>query len=802
MLEAVDHGLDREILGERKSLARSVLLELREIAKLGVPLALSSASGNLNMLVSSVLLGRLDTIALAAVIGQLSMFCSQAYGAGNYALVGTWLQIYLVFVTVAGTPFMLLRFLTTPILESFHLHHDVAVTAGVYTIWSQAGFLFDVWYNSIKEYYAAQQITMPAAVVDAIFVFVNFILTYVAVFPLKGGIIGAALAFCTAKLLRTITYILVCWSKGYHKRTWPGWSYKEIFVGERWRRLLAMTIPAAIGGLAEELQFQVCTLMAGEIGPAETAAFNLVMTILILAFLFSMAMGDSVGIRMAKSLGEGRAQRAAFVARLGIIVSVIGGVVIAGFVCVLMPVVVPLMSKDGEAGTDPVVQDQMIRLRWTGTVTIALIGGVLPVVTVLTKQGRTKIVSITLPVCCWFTGFPCSYFLGRAHGLLGICEGLIIGYSLACVFLMIAFVRSDWPQLARDAQRRAEVEQVEQVEQVDVNANEDIFYGDPSWQRPCGFVGALFVFIYPLGLYYSAMLCLITDYCDFARFGKGTLDPCDWLVLSLERPRKLITGILFAHTRNPNYFGEFMTYTGFAVLSMNWVPLGLFTIAWLNLLRAENRKFTNRLCGLQLEVESRSNAFDTFSWVTEAAHTEAARFCRPVALRAYDKAVSLLPVLAVHALLCRKLRPYLQSRWPLLNFLASLLPNPRREFSCKRVLLQHVLELSKATSEVIRCPRSCVGYKAETVVSLGKGRSCVSSKLSVERPLSLLQAPGPLSDVQRRVLAALLPLCCLPYARSILRGQTQDGRHWMSLEQIGSSDCSSLGVRWRPAPCN
>ena len=43
-----------------------------------------------------------------------------------------------------------------------------------------------------------------------------------------------------------------------------------------------------------------------------------------------MAMGDSVGIRMAKSLGEGHATRAAFVARLGIIVSLIGGIVIAG----------------------------------------------------------------------------------------------------------------------------------------------------------------------------------------------------------------------------------------------------------------------------------------------------------------------------------------------------------------------------------------------------------------------------------------------------------------------------------------
>ncbi|CAJ1454987.1 unnamed protein product [Effrenium voratum] len=383
------------------------------------------------------------------------MFCSQAYGAGNYALVGTWLQIYLVFVTVAGTPFMLLRFLTTPILEAFHLHHDVAVAAGIYTIWSQVGFLFDVWYYSIKEYYAAQQITVPAAIVDAIFVLVNFVVTYVAVFPLKGGLVGAALAFCTAKLLRTITYILVCWSKGYHKKTWPGWSTKEIFVGERWRRLLAMTIPAAIGGLAEELQFQVCTLMAGEIGPAETAAFNLAMNIIILSFLFAMSMGDSVGIRMAKRLGEGDAERAAFVAKLGVVVSLIGGVFMAGLAFVLMPVLVRLMSKD------PVVQEQLLRLRWAGAVTIALVGEVLPLVTVLTRQGRTKIVSITLPVCCWLLGFPSSYFLGRAHGLLGICEGLSVGYSLACVFLMIAVAKSDWPQLARDAQRRAEMEVTE-----------------------------------------------------------------------------------------------------------------------------------------------------------------------------------------------------------------------------------------------------------------------------------------------------------------------------------------------------
>lgn len=192
-------------------------------------------------------------------------------------------------------------------------------------------------------------------------------------------------------------------------------------------------------------------------------------------------------------------------------------------------------------------------------------------------------------------------------------------------------------------------------------------------------------------------------------------------------------------------------------------------------LKAENRKFNNRLCGLQLEVESRSNAFETFSWVTEAAHVEAARFIRPGLLRAFDRSVSLLPVLVVHALISKKLRPLLQSRWPVLHFLTIILRDPKkRQFQQKRLLLEHVLQLSKPSCKVLNCPRVCVGYKSETVVSLSKGKSCVTSKLSMTKPLALLEVPGPLSDVQRKVLMALMPMFCLPYARKALRGETRD----------------------------
>ncbi|CAE8649177.1 unnamed protein product, partial [Polarella glacialis] len=106
---------------------------------------------------------------------------------------------------------------------------------------------------------------------------------------------------------------------------------------------------------------------------------------------------------------------------------------------------------------------------------------------------------------------------------------------------------------------------------------------------------------------------------------------------------------------------------------------------------------------------------------------------------------------------------------------ATILRNPqRREFVSKRILFHHVLELSRTSRQARNCPPVCVGFKAETVVSLSRGRSCVSSKLSLERPLKLIQAQQPLSDLQRRVLAALMPMFCLPYARSALPSGTKD----------------------------
>ena len=133
----------------------------------------------------------------------------------------------------------------------------------------------------------------------------------------------------------------------------------------------------------------------------------------------------------------------------------------------------------------------------------------------------------------------------------------------------------------------------------------DIFFPDPSWQTPMSPLGFLFVFSWPLASYYLPMQCLVSPsslLCPLPAFASGNepwqlalgaglytvgviymfgADVQKYVQLSLERPRALITTGLFAHSRNPNYFGEVLIYSGYAVLSGNHTCLPAFALVWL-----------------------------------------------------------------------------------------------------------------------------------------------------------------------------------------------------------------------------
>lgn len=54
-------------------------------------------------------------------------------------------------------------------------------------------------------------------------------------------------------------------------------------------------------------------------------------------------------------------------------------------------------------------------------------------------------------------------------------------------------------------------------------------------------------------------------------------------VLSIKKG--LVTTGLFSRTRNPNYFGEMLIYSGFAMLAQHWIPLLVLTYWWIFFIR-------------------------------------------------------------------------------------------------------------------------------------------------------------------------------------------------------------------------
>ena len=131
----------------------------------------------------------------------------------------------------------------------------------------------------------------------------------------------------------------------------------------------------------------------------------------------------------------------------------------------------------------------------------------------------------------------------------------------------------------------------------------DVHFPDPVWRHRMSPIGFALIFGWPLGTYYAPMYCLVTasPFCG-PRFGAGNepgwilagvacfvtgvfyhfvADAHKFYVLKHHQPRALITNGLFAHCRNPNYFGEVMIYTGYAILSMHAFVLPLFATVWM-----------------------------------------------------------------------------------------------------------------------------------------------------------------------------------------------------------------------------
>merc|ERR1719330_264592 len=186
MTDPVDSGIQLE---KERYFSEYFWADLYTTVNLGLPLLLGGASRNVQQIVVSTLLGRKSTVLLAGMqvadvwtawvdqmvasgTGQIGTLCSMAWGAKNYLLVGTWLQIGIVFVTVLYPPFALFRLLTGPVLKALGVPALVADTAGTYAMWSAPTMLLMLYYLALHNYYSSMRIVKPDMYICFFYIFV------------------------------------------------------------------------------------------------------------------------------------------------------------------------------------------------------------------------------------------------------------------------------------------------------------------------------------------------------------------------------------------------------------------------------------------------------------------------------------------------------------------------------------------------------------------------------------------------------------------------------------------------------
>jgi len=458
--------------------------------KLGVPLLIGGSSRVIQALTLAILLGRKETVLLAAVAsasiwaepwdqlvrtsaGQVSVLAAQAYGAGKFSLVGTWCQMALITATLGSLPLMALKAMTGPCLSFLGVQASISEPAGQYAIYSSFSMTFELWYFALWSFFIAQGIVGPDTVISMVFVGIALFLVWLGISYFNMGVIGVAWAISVKRALRFAALVTSCYAMGYFTKCWPTPRASDVFSKDRWILLMSQVLPVAIGAVLEKLVWSINAALAARLGAEQAAAYDLLVQLMTLIFTMLWGLSQGFGLIMANRLGANLPNRAAGVAKAGVIVIEIFAFVIA------MSFHFGIERYADFASLDPGVRRSLSTVRFIGIFALLGAGGLYIMNEILAKQGRAALVFISVPPFSWGVGIPVSFFLTPQYGIWGTVFGTTIAYSLAHVVCGYHVFSSDWQALALQVRACAEVSaEGGQTDDTDENTRGELTKGD------------------------------------------------------------------------------------------------------------------------------------------------------------------------------------------------------------------------------------------------------------------------------------------------------------------------------------
>lgn len=133
------------------------------------------------------------SIAIGLSMG-LDTFCTQAFGAKQYKLVGLFCQRGMVILTIACFPIAGIWTLTEKILTFANVDPEIASLSQHWVYWQILGLWPLLMWEALKRYLIAQSIVLPQTVTVIISTSIHILNCFLLVYVGKKGFTGAAVA--------------------------------------------------------------------------------------------------------------------------------------------------------------------------------------------------------------------------------------------------------------------------------------------------------------------------------------------------------------------------------------------------------------------------------------------------------------------------------------------------------------------------------------------------------------------------------------------------------------------------------
>ncbi|XP_031105470.1 protein DETOXIFICATION 40 [Ipomoea triloba] len=408
--------------------------------------------GNLELAAASLGNTGIQIFAYGLMLGMgsaVETLCGQAFGAGKYEMLGIYLQRSTVLLTITGVLLALIYVFSEPILIFLGQAPNISSAAALF-VYGLIPQIFAYAINfPIQKFLQAQSIVTPSAYISAATLVFHLILSWLAVYKLGLGLLGASLVLSFSWWVIVIGQFVYIVKSEKCRQTWTGFSVQAF--SSLWG-FFKLSAASAVMLCLETWYFQILVLLAGLLENPELAldALSICTTISGYVFMISVGFNAAASVRVSNELGAGHPKSAAFSVVVVNLISFIISV-IAAIIVLALRHVISYVFTDGEVVADA-VSDLCPLLALT-----LVLNGIQPVLSgVAVGCGWQTFVAYVNVGCYYVVGVPVGAVLGFYFnlGAKGIWCGMIGGTVMQTIILLWVTIRTDWNKEVEVAKKR------------------------------------------------------------------------------------------------------------------------------------------------------------------------------------------------------------------------------------------------------------------------------------------------------------------------------------------------------------